>query len=119
MKPKIFNMPFSELYPAYIAKAERKGRTKNEVDIIILWFTGYTWEQFSAHLEQKTDIETFMTSSPFPNPAKSLITGVVCKVRVEEVEDPIMRDIRYLDKLIDELAKGKKMEKILRRFETD
>ena len=111
---RIFTTSFASVYPLYIAKVERKGRTKAEVDRIILWLTGYTAEQFEIHLEQKTDFETFFARAPAMNPARSMITGLVCGIRVEKVEDPLMREIRYLDKLIDELARGKAMAKILR-----
>ena len=114
MKPKIFTMAFAKVYPLYVAKAKRKGRSKGEVDEIIRWLTGYSQKELLYHLEYETDFETFITTCPFPNLSKVLIKGVVCGVRVEEVEDPVMRDIRYLDKMIDELAKGKVMEKILR-----
>ncbi len=113
-KPKIFTMSFSSVYPNYVAKAQRKNRTKEEVDIIICWLTGYSQNELEVILDSDTDFETFFTKAPAPNPARSLIKGTVCGVRVEEVEDPIMREIRYLDKLIDELAKGKSMDKILR-----
>ena len=111
---RIFSMSFASVYPYYIAKAEKKGRTKIEVDEIIRWLFGYSQEELEAHLEKGTNFETFIAESPRPNPARNRITGVVCKVRVEDIEDPIMREIRYLDKLVDELAKGKTMEKILR-----
>ena len=117
MKPKIFTMAFVKVYPLYVAKAEKKGRSKEEVDEIIRWLTGYSQEELLYHLGHETDFETFMTTCPLPNPSKTLIKGVVCGVRVEEVEDPVMCDIRYLDKMIDELAKGKVMEKILRKPE--
>ena len=107
-------MAFASVYPHYVAKAEKKGRTKAEVDEIIFWLTGYSPAQFAAILEDKTDLETFYTKAPAMNPARTQITGLICGVRVEEIEDPLMRDLRYLDKLIDELAKGKKTEKILR-----
>ena len=107
-------MSFARVYPEYIAKAERKGRTKKEVDEIILRLTGYTQKEFQEHLEKETDLETFYKNAHM-NPARKLITGVICGIRVEEIKEPIMQDIRYLDKLIDELAKGKDMEKILRR----
>ena len=110
---RIYSMSFASVYAAYVAKAERKGRTRAEVDQIILWLTGYSPEELAAHLEQKTDVETFFRQARL-NPARTAITGVVCGVRVETVEDPLMREVRYLDKLIDELAKGKAMEKILR-----
>lgn len=108
-------MSFARVYPEYVAKAERKGRTKIEVDEIIRWLTGYTQKGLEAQLEKQTDIETFLTEAPKPNPLRALITGVVCGVRVEDLKEPTMREIRYLDKLIDELARGKAMEKILRK----
>lgn len=111
---RIFKTSVASVYPYYIAKAERKGRTKAEVDTIICWLTGYTQKGLEAQLERQTDFETFFAKAPKPNPSRKLIQGVVCGVRVEEVEDPTMREIRYLDKLVDELAKGKTMEKILR-----
>ena len=115
LKQKLYATSFSKVYPYYIVKAERKGRTKAEVDEIIRWLTGYTEKQFEKQLEKGTDFETFYLKAPRPNPKRSLITGVICGVRLEEIEDPLMREVRYLDKLIDELAKGKAMEKILRR----
>lgn len=111
---RIFAMAFAKVYPAYVAKAEKKGRTKAEVDEIIRWQTGYTQKQLEKQIETAASFEAFFGKAPKPNPARELITGVVCGVRVENVEDPLMREIRYLDKLIDELAKGKAMEKILR-----
>ena len=111
---RIYTTSVASVYPAYVAKAERKGRTRAEVDRIICWLTGYSQEAFEAELEKKTDFETFFAQAPRMNPSRSLIKGVVCGVRVEEVEEPTMREIRYLDKLVDELAKGKAMEKILR-----
>ena len=114
MTHRIYTTSFASVYPLYVAKAERKGRTRAEVDEIILWLTGLTQEAFQAHLADKTDFETFFARAPALNPARAEIKGVVCGVRVEEVADPLMREIRYLDKLIDELAKGKAMEKILR-----
>ncbi len=108
-------MSFAKVYPLYVAKAERKGRTKAEVDAVIGWLTGYDQRALEGQLEKGTDFETFLKEAPRLNPARMLIKGVVCGVRVEEVQDPMMREIRYLDKLIDELAKGKAMEKILRR----
>ena len=101
--------------PALVAKAERKGRTKADVDQIIGWLTGYSQDGLEAQLDKQTDVETFFAEAPAPNPSRALIKGVVCGVRVEEIEEPTMREIRYLDKLIDELAKGKAMEKILRK----
>jgi hypothetical protein len=113
-KHRIYTMSFASVYPHYIAKAEKKGRTKAEVDEIIRWLTGYSQKKLEAQLEKKKDIETFVAEAPQLNPSRSLIKGVVCGIRVEEIEEPLMREIRYLDKLIDELAKGKAMEKILR-----
>jgi hypothetical protein len=113
-KHRIYTMSFSAVYPLYLAKAEKKGRTKAEVDEIIRWLTGYTQERFEAELEKQTDFESFFAQAPKMNPARTAIKGVVCGVRVEEIEEPTMREIRYLDKLIDELSKGKAMEKILR-----
>lgn len=113
-KHRIFSMSFAKIYPLYIAKAEKKGRTKAEVDEIIRWLFGYSQEALEVQLAKTTDFETFINESPQLNPSRRKITGVVCGVRVEELDDPIMREIRYLDKLIDELAKGKTMEKILR-----
>jgi hypothetical protein len=110
----VFKMPFAKVYPAYIQKAERKGRSQAEVDQIIFWLTGYDEKSFARQLERQADFSTFFAEAPRLNPNVALIKGVVCGVRVEEVEDPLMRKIRYLDKLIDELAKGKAMEKILR-----
>ncbi len=114
-KHRIYTMAFARVYPLYINKAERKGRTKAEVDEIIRWLTGYTQKGLEAQLEKQSDFETFFAKAPKLNPARGLIKGVVCGIRVEEIEEPLMREIRYLDKLIDELAKGKAMEKILRR----
>jgi hypothetical protein len=108
-------MSFARVYPLYIAKAERKGRTKSEVDQIIRWLTGYSQKELDTHLKKQTDFETFIAETPRLNPARVLIKGVVCGVRVEDIEEPTLREIRYLDKLIDELAKGKAMEKILRK----
>jgi hypothetical protein len=113
-KHRIYSTSVASVYPHYVAKAERKGRTRAEVDEIILWLTGFSPEQFAAQLAQKTDFETFFAQAPRLNPARAEIKGVVCGVRVEEVAEPLMREIRYLDKLIDELAKGKAMAKILR-----
>jgi hypothetical protein len=115
IKHRIYTMSFARVYPEYVAKAERKGRTKADVDEIICWLTGYSQEELDAQLEKQTDVETFLAEAPQPNPARLLITGVVCGVRVQDIEEPTMREIRYLDKLIDELAKGKAMEKILRK----
>ncbi|GAB3707837.1 DUF2200 domain-containing protein [Nocardiopsis oceani] len=110
----ISTMEFGPVYPLYIAKAERKGRTRAEVDQIIRWLTGYSDEDIAAQVEKQVDFATFFAEAPELNPARSLITGVVCGVRVQDIEDATTREVRYLDKLIDELAKGKKMEKILR-----
>ena len=114
-KPRIYTMSFASVYPHYVAKAEKKGRTKAEVDEIIDWLTGYDQEKLEVQLEKQADIETFLVEAPRLNPSRALIKGVVCGVRVEDIEEPTMREIRYLDKLIDELAKGKSMEKILRK----
>lgn len=111
---KVYAMRFGSVYPLYVAKAEKKGRTKAEVDEIIRWLTGYSQEALEGLIEDQTDFETFFSKAPGMNAARSLIKGVVCGVRVEDIEEPLMREIRYLDKLIDELAKGKAMEKILR-----
>jgi hypothetical protein len=114
-KHRIYSINFARVYPEYVSKAERKGRTKKEVDEIICWLTGYSPKEFEAVLKKETDLETFYTDAPKMNPARKLITGVICGIRVEEMKDPLMQDMRYLDKLIDELAKGKAMEKILRK----
>jgi hypothetical protein len=114
-KHRIYTMSFASVYPHYVAKAEKKGRTKAEVDEIIRWLTGYSQKKFEAQLEKKTDLETFYAKAPKMNPSRASIKGVICGIRVENIEEPLMRDIRYLDKLIDELAKGKAMEKILRK----
>jgi hypothetical protein len=114
-KHRIYTTSFASVYPLYVAKAEKKGRTKAEVDEVISWLTGYRQKQLEAQLKKQTDFETFFAKAPKPNPARALITGVVCGVRVEEIEEPTMREIRYLDKLIDELAQGKAMDKILRK----
>lgn len=113
-KHKIYSMSFASVYPHYVAKAEKKGRTKEEVDEIIRWHTGLSQSQLEEHLEEKTDFETFFEEAPALHPSRKLIKGVVCGVRVEDIEEPIMQEIRYLDKMVDELAKGKAMEKILR-----
>ena len=115
IKHKIYTMSVARVYPLYISKAERKGRTKVDVDEIIMWLTGYSQEELIEQLEKQKDFETFFLEAPKLNPNRELIKGVVCGVRVENVEEPLMREIRYLDKLIDELAKGKSMEKILRK----
>ncbi len=114
MTHRIYSMSFARVYPHYVAKAERKGRTKAEVDEILLWLTGFDQAGLEAEIAAKTDFETFFARAPRLNPARETITGLVCGVRVEEVEEPLMREIRSMDKLIDELAKGRKMEKILR-----
>ncbi len=114
-KHRIFSMPFASVYPLYIAKAKRKGRTKAEVDEIICWLTGYSPAALEKHIAKQTDFESFFAKAKKLNPRRTLVTGVVCGVRVEEVKDPIMREIRRLDKMIDELAKGRVMEKILRK----
>lgn len=112
---RIFTTPFASVYPYYIQKAEKKGRTKTEVDEIIFWLTGYDQKSFQKQLASKADFETFFAEAPQLNPNVSKITGVICGYRVEEIEDPLMQKIRYLDKMVDELAKGKAMEKILRK----
>jgi hypothetical protein len=112
---RIFRTKFSALYPMYVQKAERKQRTKEEVDQVICWLTGYDRAGLARQIERGTDVGAFFAEAPAYNPASELVTGVVCGVRVEDVEDPLMRRIRQLDKLIDELAKGRPMEKILRR----
>ena len=114
---RIFAMSFASVYPLYVRKAEGKGRTKEEVDEIIQWLTGYSKAGLEKQIREKTDFRTFFDQAPKLNPHASLIKGVVCGIRVEEIEDPLMQKIRYMDKLIDELAKGKKMEKILRAAE--
>ncbi len=112
---RIFGMKFAGVYPLYVQKAERKNRTKKEVDQIIRWLTGYTPAGLQQQIKRENDFETFFAQAPAMNPNRSLIKGVICGVRVEEIEDPLMQKIRYLDKLIDELAQGKAMEKILRQ----
>jgi hypothetical protein len=113
-KHRIYAISFASVHPLYVAKAEKKGRTREEVDRIICWLTGHDQNSLEAAMSAGTNLEDFFNGAPGLNPARSLITGVVCGVRVEAIEDPLMREIRYLDKLIDELAKGKAMEKILR-----
>jgi len=113
-KHRIFTTPVAKVYPFYIQKAEKKGRTKAEVDKIIGWLTGYTPKQLEKVLQQQTDFETFFQQAPTLNPARKQITGLICGIRVEDIEDPLMQELRYLDKLIDEVAKGKALEKILR-----
>lgn len=113
-KPRIYTLMFGLVYPLYIKKAERKGRTKAEVDEIIRWLTGYTNEEVQNHITKESTFETVFAEAPHLNPNRKLIKGVICGMRVEEIDDPMTQDIRYLDKLIDELAQGKSMEKILR-----
>jgi hypothetical protein len=113
-KHRIFTTSFASVYPLYVAKAERKGRKKSEVDAIICWLTGYNQRELEEQLTKQKDFETFFQEAPKLNPSRTLIKGVVCGVRVEEVQEPTMREIRYLDKLVDELAKGKPMDKIVR-----
>ncbi len=114
-KHRIYTTSFASVYPMYIAKAEKKGRTKAEVDSIICWLTGYSPKEMQKQIAQQTDFETFFAHAPQLNPLRVLVKGVVCGVRVEDIKEPTMREIRYLDKLIDELAKGKALEKILRK----
>lgn len=114
-KHRIYSISFASVYPHYVAKAEKKGRTRQEVDELICWLTGYSRQGLEAHLEKQTDFETFFAEAPRMNPLRALIKGVICGVRVEEIEQPTMQEIRRLDKLIDELARGKAMEKILRK----
>jgi hypothetical protein len=113
-KHRIYKTSFASVYPHYIAKAEKKGRSKAEVDEVILWLTGFTQKELDSQIAEKSDFETFFARAPRPHPARTEIRGVICGVRVEDVAEPLMREIRYLDKLIDELAKGKAMGKILR-----
>ena len=112
---RVYKMSFASVYPHYINKAERKGRTKEEVDEIIFWLTGYNKQTLQKQIDRKTDFETFFAQAPQINPNVSKITGVICGYRVEEIEDKLMQKVRYLDKLVDELAKGRAMEKILRQ----
>ena len=114
-KHRIYTMSVASVYPHYLAKAEKKGRTKAEVDEIIRWLTGYSQAEVDHRLKDKTNFETFFADAPRLNPSRALVKGVICGVRIEEIEDPLMREVRYLDKLIDELAKGKTMDKILRK----
>jgi hypothetical protein len=111
---RIYRTSVASVYPHYVTKAEKKGRTKEEVDDILCWLTGYSPSELGAQLDQGTDFETFFAEAPALNPSRKLITGVICGVRVEDIEDPLMQEIRYLDKLVDELARGKAMEKIFR-----
>jgi hypothetical protein len=114
-RQNIYKMSVAKVYPLYVAKVEKKGRTKAEVDEIICWLTGYSQKELEEQLEKQTDFETFFAEAPHMNPSRALIKGVICGVRVEDIQEPLMREIRYLDKLIDELAKGKAMDKILRK----
>lgn len=114
-KHRIYTMAFASVYPAYLAKAEKKGRTKDEVDQVIRWLTGYTQKGLDAQIARKTTFEAFFDKAPKMNASRELITGVICGVRIENIEEPLMREIRYLDKLVDELAKGRPMEKVLRQ----
>ncbi len=116
-KHRIYTTSFASVYPHYLAKAEKKGRTKAEVDEIIRWLTGYSQAELDQQLSNQSDFETFFAEAPQLNASRSLVKGVICGVRIEDIEEPTMREIRYLDKLIDELARGKKMEKILRKPE--
>lgn len=113
-KHRIYTTSFASVYPLYVAKVERKGKTKDEVDQILCWLTGYSQKELDQQLRNNVDFETFFAQAPEMNPSRGLIQGVVCGIRVEEIQEPLMREIRYLDKLIDELAKGKAMNKILR-----
>ncbi len=114
-KQRIYTMSFARVYPLYVKKVERKGRTKKEVDEVIRWLTGYTEKELESKIKGSEDFETFFAKAPKLNPARRLITGLICGVRVEEIQDPVVQNVRYLDKLIDELAKGRMMEKILRK----
>lgn len=114
-KPRIFAMSFASIYPMYIQKAQKKGRTKEEVDTVLRWLTGYTAKKLQQQIDKNVDLETFFAQAPQIHPNVSMITGVICGYRVEEIKDPLMQKIRYMDKLIDELAKGRIMEKILRK----
>lgn len=113
-KPRIYTVSFARVHPLYVAKAEKKGRTRAEVDEVLCWLTGYSQEVLEAQIERQVDVETFLAEAPRLHPSRALITGVVCGVRVEEIPESPMREIRYMDKLVDELAKGKAMDKILR-----
>jgi hypothetical protein len=117
LKPRIFGMPFTSVYPLYIAKVEKKGRTKNEVDEVIFWLTGYDAQTLQKQIDNKVDFETFFAEAPMINPNVTKITGLICGYRVEEITDKLMQKIRYMDKLVDEVAKGKSMDKILRTKE--
>jgi len=113
-KPRIFTMSFASVYPLYVQKVEKKGRTQKEVDDVITWLTGYSAKVLAKQIERRVDFETFFDEAPALHPNVGKITGVICGVRIEEIEDPLMQKIRYMDKLVDELAKGRPMEKILR-----
>jgi hypothetical protein len=113
-KHRLYSLPVAKVYPAYVAKLEKKGRTAAELDAVLRWLTGFTAKQLAKHLEQGTDFETFFAQAPKPNPVRRLVTGTICGVRIEAIEDPLMREIRILDKLVDELAKGRPLEKVLR-----
>lgn len=112
---RIFEMSFASVYPLYIKKLEKKDRTKEELDEVIRWLTGYSQSELETQIEKKVDFTTFFAEAPFMNPSRDLIKGVICGIRVEDIEDPLMQEIRYLDKLVDEMYKGKKMEKVLRK----
>lgn len=112
---RIYKMIFAGVYPLYVEKVEKKGRTKAELDEVIRWLTGYSQQELEAQIERRTNFEEFFANAPHLNPARSAITGVICGVRIETIEDPLMREVRYLDKLVDELAKGKALEKVLRQ----
>jgi hypothetical protein len=114
-KHRIFTTSFASVYPHYVQKAEKKGRNREEVDEVICWLTGYSSNELAEQIERKTDFETFFSEAPALHPDASKITGVICGVRIDEIEDPLMRNIRYLDKLVDEVAKGRPMDKILRK----
>lgn len=114
-KQRIYSMSLATVYPLYIAKVERKGRTKDEVDEVICWLTGYSKNELKSQIDKQVDFETFLNDSPQLNPARNLIKGVICGVRVEEIQDPVIQGVRYMDKLVDELAQGRAMEKILRK----
>jgi len=114
-KHRIYTTSFASVYPLYVAKVEKKGRSKKEVDEIIRWLTGYSQKKLESHLKKQTDFEAFFADAPEMNPSRRLIKGLICGIRVEDIKEPLMQEIRYLDKLIDELAKGKAMEKVLRQ----
>src|SRR3982751_3179750 len=118
-KHRIFTISFASVYPLYVAKAEKKGRKKSEVDAVICWLTGYNQKELAGQLKKQKDFETFFKQAPRLNPSRTLIKGVICGVRVEDIQEPLMREIRYLDRLVDELAKGKAMDKILRTQPTE